>query len=671
MKKEGKIRSFSKRITLWIALTQLIVMGLAAYGIYRIAKNFIIMEETDLYKSYATTTQVQVSKILDGVSAGADNRVSEIEANLADPDKMGSIMERMVAQNPYVHSCGLSFVANYYPRMGRWFCPYAFRDSTGVRQQRVIRDYLSEDWFVEALKADSSYWSKPFFEHNDTLNPLVSYLVPIHDAKGTTVGVLGVDISLAWFSKRLMADIKLMGDSVVVEKDSSKSNGGLDHRFRFVYISFIIDGDGTFIAHPDTSLVLKKNYFELAKMTNDTIDDHMGRQMVTGHRGTYEGENDGRPKAFPLFDDDGLDVYLFYEPVESTGWSVAMVVPWLMIDGIGITAGIAMALMIGLALVVVRFVGNIVIRRITKPVKLLAESANEVAKGNFNAPLPKIKHNDEIRLLRDSFEGMQHSLTTYMEELKATTAEKASIENELKIAHNIQMSMLPKTFPPYPERSDIDIFGSLTPAKDVGGDLFDFYIRDERLFFCIGDVSGKGVPASLVMATTRSLFRNISSHVSNPGSIVKAINDVQAEGNEATMFVTLFVGVLDLADGRLHYCNAGHNPPMVISRQVSYLPCEPNVPVGLMSGLDFIIQETALRPGETIFLYTDGLNEAEDSAHAQFGEERMEKVANSLLADGDAKPKEIVERMSEAVRRFVDDAEQSDDLTMLAITYTK
>jgi sigma-B regulation protein RsbU (phosphoserine phosphatase) len=129
--------------------------------------------------------------------------------------------------------------------------------------------------------------------------------------------------------------------------------------------------------------------------------------------------------------------------------------------------------------------------------KQLAETANEVAKGNFNASLPQIKYEDEVRLLRDSFEGMQHSLTQYIEELKSTTASKAAIENELKVAHDIQMSMLPKTFPPYPERSDIDIFGMLKPAKDVGGDLFDFYISNEQLFFCIGDVSGKGVPAAL------------------------------------------------------------------------------------------------------------------------------------------------------------------------------
>jgi sigma-B regulation protein RsbU (phosphoserine phosphatase) len=294
-----------------------------------------------------------------------------------------------------------------------------------------------------------------------------------------------------------------------------------------------------------------------------------------------------------------------------------------------------------------------------------------VAKGNFNAPLPTIKHNDEIKLLRDSFMGMQQSLTDYIGELKETTASKAAIENELKVAHDIQMSMLPKTFPPYPERDDVDIYGTLTPAKDVGGDLFDFYIRDEKLFFCIGDVSGKGVPASLVMAMTRSLFRNISLHVSEPNVIVKALNAAVAEGNETHMFVTLFLGVLDLHTGVLQYCNAGHNFPLLIGQDVKTFDCDSNVPIGVMEDWDFSRQEIQLESQTTVFLYTDGLNEAEDSMHAQFGEDRILRLAESQMAKGTIEPTIIVSQMEEAVRRFVDDAEQSDDLTMLAIKYKK
>ena len=239
------------------------------------------------------------------------------------------------------------------------------------------------------------------------------------------------------------------------------------------------------------------------------------------------------------------------------------------------------------------------------------------------------------------------------------------------MAHDIQMSMLPKTFPPYPERDDIDIYGSLTPAKDVGGDLFDFFIRNEKLFFCIGDVSGKGVPASLVMAVTRSLFRNIAAHVAEPDGIVMTLNDAMSENNDTNMFVTLFVGVLDLQTGVLEYCNAGHNYAMLIGQMVSSIPCDHNLPVGAMPGMTFTKQQLTLEPQSTIFLYTDGLNEAEDPDHILFGVERIIHIAERMVKEGKNEPTTLINEMIEGVHRFVDDAEQSDDLTILAIKYGK
>ena len=252
-----------------------------------------------------------------------------------------------------------------------------------------------------------------------------------------------------------------------------------------------------------------------------------------------------------------------------------------------------------------------------------------------------------------------------MDELKKSTAAKASIESELNVAQSIQMSMLPKTYPPYPDRHDIEIYGSLTPAKGVGGDLYDFFIRDEKLFFCIGDVSGKGVPASLVMAVTRTLFRNIATHIAEPSHIVETMNMSISEGNDNNMFVTLFVGVLDLDTGHLRYCNAGHDAPYI---QTELLPCDANLPVGVMQEWSFSDQETTLKSNTMIFLYTDGLTEAENSSQAQFGEERVTDVIKTHLNDS-CSPQKLIEDMTEAVHQFVCGTEQSDDLTMMAIKY--
>ena len=253
--------------------------------------------------------------------------------------------------------------------------------------------------------------------------------------------------------------------------------------------------------------------------------------------------------------------------------------------------------------------------------------------------------------------------------LRKATAEKERIGSELRIARSIQESMLPKNFPPYPERNDVDIFASLVPAKEVGGDLYDYHIRDNKLFFCISDVAGKGVPASLVMSVTRSLFRSVSAREDLPEDIVSLINESMADMNESDMFVTLFVGVLDLDTGQLHYCNAGHEEPLLIGKGVSLLPTKNNIPVGTMPGWNYEGQETTIAPSTTIFLYTDGLTEAENNTHAQFGKQRMATTARQALFAGASEPQSFIELQTEALRRFVGNAEQSDDLTMLAIRF--
>ena len=329
----------------------------------------------------------------------------------------------------------------------------------------------------------------------------------------------------------------------------------------------------------------------------------------------------------------------------------------------GILVGIIILVIMIVGSIVVFFITSLGIRHAIKPLRFLSDSAQEVAQGNFDAPLPTFKRQDEIAQLRDSFATMQQSLKQYMEELKASTAAKASIESELNVAHSIQMSMLPKTFPPFPERNDIELYGILKPAKAVGGDLYDFFVRDEKMFFCIGDVSGKGVPASLVMAVSRTLFRNIAAHTAEPGRIVETMNNAISDGNDNNMFVTLFVGVLDLQTGLLCYCNAGHNAPYL---QNALLPCDPNLPIGAMPDWRFTEQTIEIAQGSILFLYTDGLTEAENAQQDLFGEKRVDDVISSF----EGSPEELIEAMTAAVRRFVGDTEQSDDLTMLAFKYT-
>ena len=662
-------RSFAKRLTWRIMLTLFIVMGIISAIIVCICWAITLTSVsgiTDRQLEYKAKT---VEQILTEVYVATVNTVPDIEDNLHRPDRMQGVMKRIVELNPHIRSCGISFRENYYPQKGRWFCPYAQRrDSDSIVILQTIgglkQDYLNEAWFQEAMKAKEGYWSKPFFDGTDQKTPLVAYLVPIRDERDSTVAVLGVDLSLDY----LADDISNEFFSFNSRKDGWSAEKNIYY--------FVSDSTGTYLVHPDKNRIVNQNYNDIAKLTDSPSDDYLGQILMkheSGHLMT-----DGRGNDLVI---DGEKVMVNFKSLEHTPWTMFMVLPTFFVDVIFYILGGLLLFFILIGLIVVFFAGRRGIKKSSEPLRQLALSANEVAKGNFDTHLPKIKSRDEIHQLRDSFENMQQSLTLYVNELRDTTAQKAAMESELKIAHDIQMSMLPKTFPPYPERDDIDIYGMLTPAKAVGGDLFDFYIRDEKLFFCIGDVSGKGIPASMFMAVTRSLFRNISAHVVLPEHIAYALNNALTEGNETNMFVTLFTGVLDLATGHLHYCNAGHNAPLLVGcdvedsvphadPQVRELPCLPNLPLGIMGEFQFEAQEVDLDPDTTIFLFTDGLNEAENAFHEQFGDERIVEVANRLLAKREHQPINITYEMFQAVHNFVNGAEQSDDLTMLAIQYT-
>ena len=266
-----------------------------------------------------------------------------------------------------------------------------------------------------------------------------------------------------------------------------------------------------------------------------------------------------------------------------------------------------------------------------------------------------------------------HLLANNGRKFADTQMAQERIEGELKVAREIQHELLPKPTDASLKRP-YTIACSLTPAREVGGDLYDYFVRDEKLFFCIGDVSGKGVPSAMLMAVVHTLFRSAASHESQPARIMQIINETSCQNNESNMFVTMFVGVLDLPTGRLRYCNAGHDKPIWVESQgsrVESLPCEANIPLGLFDDFRFVGQETVVENNATLFLYTDGLTEAMNPTHKQFGLERVMKVLRGQRSkdEGQRSPEDLLKAMTKAVHSFVEGAEQSDDLTMLAVRY--
>ncbi len=266
--------------------------------------------------------------------------------------------------------------------------------------------------------------------------------------------------------------------------------------------------------------------------------------------------------------------------------------------------------------------------------------------------------------------GLSDHITVALERGRLIEAyiEKERLEEGLKLAHDIQMSMLPKTFPPFPERRELDIFAAITPAKKVGGDFYDFFFLDEdRLCFAIGDVSGKGVPAALFMAVVKTLFKAIAGRVQNPSDILSTVNQEICRDNDSQMFTTLFCGILNTRTGEIKYSSGGHNPPYHLSRAgVQQVPKTGGRVLGLLEETSYGWGRLALGSGETIVLYTDGVTEAMDPAGQLFSERRVESI---LTQTKFASAREQIEHLTSQITLFAAGAEQSDDITALAIRY--
>ena len=635
-------RKLSIRVSLWVVLFAAII--------FTVALGFLFFQSREAVRQEAIS---HASQILDKTSLrveGILNRV-EVASNmtkwlvLRHPDKADSMFvysRSMLANNPDFYNCSIAFEPYYFKDKGRYFSAYTKHIGDSLRTIQGGSDsyqYFFTDWYLMSTLLDKPSWTEPYMDLDvatNTSEMVTSYCQTIKNKDGQKIGVINTSLSISWLSNTISAT-----------KPYPNS------------YSIMIGRGGTYFVHPDSTKITRQTIFTQTLEHPDTAMVALGHAMQRGEEGMKHMNIDGK------------DCYVFYKPLGNTGCSMAIVCPEKDIfGGFDRLRRSVMAIVItGLLLMLFLFIR--IITRELSPLRRLAHEAETIASGHFDAELPNFERIDEIGQLSQSFGNMQQSLVKYIEELKETTAEKASIESDLRIANGIQMGMLPENFPTRGDRDDVQLYASLTPAKDVGGDLFDFYFRDDKLFFCIGDVSGKGVPASLFMAVTRAVFRTTSAHESEPDRIVSVMNQMIADMNKTNMFVTLFVGVLDLPTGMLHYSNAGHDAPLLVGAGVGELPCDSNIPVGVMPDWDYTLQEAQIYTNTTIFLFTDGLTEATSADFKLFDMERVNDVAVKALAQQQQEPQQLISLMTEAVHQFVGDAEQSDDLTMMAIQYIK
>ena len=310
-------------------------------------------------------------------------------------------------------------------------------------------------------------------------------------------------------------------------------------------------------------------------------------------------------------------------------------------------------------------------RNMISPIHLIAHEAEQFVDNNaeISDKLETINTKDEIQKLSESVLKMEIGIKDYIANITKITAEKERIGAELNVAKQIQADLLPSIFPAFPERSEFDIFATMNPAKEVGGDFYDFFmLDDDHLVFLIADVSGKGVPAALFMVIAKTLIKNQVLKGEEPSAVFEAVNNQLCENNKEGMFVTAWMGIMEVSTGNLTYVNAGHNPPVIKGEDgvFKYLKCAPGFVLAGLEGIPYTQESIQLSKGDCIYLYTDGVPDTINMQEKMYGEERLESVLN---LHNQETPEEILKAIAEELVIFAGEAEQFDDVTMLCMKY--
>lgn len=633
--------------SLFLRLALLILIGtsLVLFSVIiinrQIMRPLILEKQNQYYLTLASDSAHEIDLPLIAASEG----VKELAAvfTVQDPNRgnVESALREMLAENPAMFGAAFAlspkedfqqsgFQMVYGQYAGEEFL---FSDRASPQQ-----DYQS-DWFYLPYYLKEPIWTEPYYDF-DVEALMITYSVPVLK-EGEVLGVVTCDLTLNYIQELLdNLDLGSQGSSVIFSRH------------------------GRLILHPNPAWSMNETLYSLRENSKSEED----RQTLSELSRLIKTQDSGSLHFKRIEGEDSA--WIYYDTLNSCGWRISFIIHEEQILAPIGTLNRATFFVSLLGMVLLLIPAFVVSLTITRPLHDLCRATEELAGGNFDADLPAPKRKDEIGRLVESFEQMRLKLKEYVRNLAATTAEKERIASELNIARDIQHSILPKIFPPFPSRAGLDIYALLESAKEVGGDLYDFLLLDDdHLYICIGDVSGKGVPASLFMATGKTLLKSTIQTLQDPGQTLRHVNNELAEGNDSCMFITVFCGIFNLQSKTLTYANAGHNPPLIISRDsIEYLEHAPSPPLAALPGIEYENKTIFLEDGTRFLLYTDGVTEAMNRQNDQYGEDRLAAFFRNTPCRTAEKS---ISRLLQDVDRFVDGAEQSDDITMLCFSYVK
>lgn len=490
-------------------------------------------------------------------------------------------------------------------------------------------NFLPLSWYQNTKKAGRDIFTD-VYEDAFGRGLTITCAAPFYDAENKFAGVVAMDILISDFY-RAIVDVQL-GDEAY---------------------AFLVDGEGKRIDKQTDEIDVLHNNINISENVVDAI--------LSGKTGVTRADS---------------GIYYAYTPIESAGWMFCLRVPQdvILAPVRDISRNIILIILSFLSAFIVIIVMVFVIARkfsekLTRPIIALSHDVEKISGGNLDYRA-EIYANDEVGDLAKNFNDMAISLKDYVRNLAHVTAEKERISTELDLAAQIQADMLPRKFPPFPDRKDeFDIYASMTPAKEVGGDFYDFFmIDDDHLALVMADVSGKGVPASLFMVIAKTLIKTRTLMGGSPSEILADVNMQLCEGNDAELFVTVWLGILELSTGHVIASNAGHEYPAVRKKGGDYelIKTKQSPAVATMEGLKFRQNEFELNPGDIIYLYTDGVAEATNSSEELYGTDRMLEDLNTTKSNS---AEDILISMKKFVDDFTGDAPQFDDITMLCLRY--
>lgn len=628
-------RSLRTRLLLWMALGSTAVLLAATLMVQASARDLLLSQSQREIGALAEQTALALGATLGSVEVSAATLAEAVRGVGLDPHTLAALLHAAVKGDDDIAGAMLILEPGALAPGDPGYHWYVRRDGGRFHTQPMLApgyDYHDQPWWRRTVGRGETWWAEPYRNAATGNEMFVTYNLPLRGGDAQPAGMVSLDVPI----RRLRALVGAQSLDSPVQR-------------------LVLSPERLYLVHPSPALELRASL------------DSRAREVDNGAlRPLLEAVRQRRPANVSYFDPiTRMRRIAMVQPVPDSAWTVLVTVSER--HALDKLAGTTRAVIGGglLAVLVLGLVLALIARPITGPLLALSDSAGHLARGEFDWPLPHTERRDEVGMLARAFEHARGSIRTQLGEIERLARSRQKLESELSIARDIQLAML---HPAPAQRGDGQVLCAhalLEPAKAVGGDFYTFLARDGRqLWFAIGDVSDKGVPAALFMARTITILEVAAGLGGSPEHALRSAAQRLVEGNETCMFATVLCGLMDVASGELHLASAGHEPPVWVHAdgRSEFLPVQTGPPLGFEIADRYPVWSGRLQPGDALLAYTDGITEALDIRQRAFGETRL---LDALRPGAD--PRQLCAGLVAAVRGFVGDAEQSDDITVLAV----